>query len=425
MSEQRILIIGGGFGGLYAAKSLKRAEAQITLVDKRNFHLFQPLLYQVATGTLSTGNIAAALRSILKRQKNAQVLLGEMVNLDPANKKVILKDGEVSYDTLIIAAGSEPYYLRHDNWRPLAPGLKTVEDAISVRSRILRAFEAAERESDPAKIREWLTFVIVGAGPTGVELAGALAEVARKTLRNDFRKIDSASATIIMANGLDRALPEYPKELSERAEAGLRKLGITIRNKTFVTDVQPDCVYFGDGPERERVPTRTVLWAAGVRASPLGAVIAKAVGATLDREGRVIVEKDLTLAGHPEIFIIGDLASVKNRDGKVLPGVAPVAIQEGRFVADLIQARLKQRPLPEFHYRHHGNLATIGRNHAVADLGWIRFNGILAWLAWAFLHLMYIVEFEDRVLVLVQWAWNYVTWSRSDLLITYTQDKPS
>jgi NADH dehydrogenase len=420
----RIVVVGGGFGGLYAVKSLKHASVQITLLDRRNFHLFQPLLYQVATGTLSVGNIAASLRNTLKHQKNTQVLLGEMTDLDVKQRRVILKDGTLPYDSLIIATGSEPFYMGHDDWRPYAPGLKTIEDATTMRARILRAFESAERENDPQRIQEWLTFVIAGGGPTGVELAGALAEVARKTLRDDFRKIRPESAKIILVNGEERVLPDYAPDLSQKAEAALKRLQVVVRNKILITDVQPDAVTLGQGDQRERIPTRTVLWAAGVRASPLGRVLSQATGAEMDKQGRLKVGPDLSLPGHAEIFVIGDLACVQQGTKGPLPGVAPVAMQEGRYVARLLEQGTRNKSSAPFHYRHWGSLATIGRNKAVADLGWVRFNGSLAWFAWAFVHLLYIVEFEDRILVMLQWMWSYLTWNRSDLLITYAPPAP-
>jgi NADH:ubiquinone reductase (H+-translocating) len=414
----RVVVIGGGFAGLYAVRSLKGAPVQITLLDRRNFHLFQPLLYQVATGTLSVGNIAASLRATLRRQKNASVLMGEMTGLDVAKGEVILHDGRLPYDTLIIATGSQPFYFGHDAWSTYAPGLKTIEDATAMRARILRAFESAERETDPDLIRQWLTFVIVGAGPTGVELAGALAEVARRTLRNDFRRINPREAQILLINGLDRALPEYPPELSAKAEHALRRLGVTIRNQTLVTDVLPDGVAIG----QERIYAKTVLWAAGVKASPIGRVVADATGTTLQKDGRVNVAADLSLPGHPNIFVIGDLACAQHEGfPRGLPGTAPVAIQEGKYVADVVEARLKSKTIKPFSYFHWGNLATIGRNRAVAEFGRLRFNGFFAWIAWLLIHLFKIIEVEDRLLVFMQWIWSYVSWNRSDLLITYTQ----
>lgn len=413
-----VVIIGGGFGGLYAAKSLRRAPVRVTLLDRRNFHLFQPLLYQVATGQLSPANIAAPLRALLKRQKNNRVFLAEAIDIDVESHRVVLSDGEVGYDTLIVAAGVRHHYFGRDEWEKLAPGLKTVEDATEIRRRILLAFEAAEREADPDRLRAWLTFVIVGGGPTGVELAGAVGEIARHTLTRDFRAINPADARIVLVEGMERVLPPYPPRLSARAEAALSRLGVTVRTGAMVTDIQPDVVTVRSGERSERIPTRTVLWAAGVQASTLGSILASATGATVDRAGRVVVEPDLSLRGHPEIFVIGDLAHFSHQTGKPLPGVAPVAMQQGRYVAALIVRRLRGETMPPFRYRDHGSMATIGRAEAVADLGWVRFSGFPAWLAWLFIHLITLVQFQNRVLVLIQWAWNYVTWNRYARLIT-------
>jgi len=413
-----VVIIGGGFGGLYAARSLKRAPVQITLIDRRNFHLFQPLLYQVATGGLSPANIAAPLRAILKRQENVRVLLAEAIGIDVSNRRVVLSDGELSYDTLIVAAGVRHHYFGRDDWEELAPGLKTIEDATEMRRRVLLAFEAAEREGDPEKLRGWLTFVIVGGGPTGVELAGAVGEIARHTLTRDFRAINPADARIVLVEGLDRVLPPYPPTLSARAEAALNRLGVTVRTGAMVTDIEADAVTIRCGEQRERIPTRTVLWAAGVQASELGRVLAAATGVPLDRAGRVVVEPDLSVTGNPEIFVIGDLAHFSHQAGTPLPGVAPVAMQQGRYVATLTMRRLRGETMPPFRYRDYGSMATIGRAEAVADLGWVRFSGFLAWLAWLFIHLIHLVQFQNRLLVLIQWAWNYVTWNRYARLIT-------
>jgi len=413
-----VVIIGGGFGGLYAAQSLKRARVQVTLLDRRNFHLFQPLLYQVATGTLSPANIAAPLRAILKRQENIRVLLAEVIDIDVSNRRVALSDGEVGYDTLIVAAGVRHHYFGRDEWERLAPGLKTIEDATEMRRRILVAFEAAEREGDPEKLRGWLTFVIVGGGPTGVELAGAVGEIARHTLARDFRAINPADARIVLVEGMDRVLPPYPASLSARAEAALNRLGVTVRTGAMVTDIQPDVITIRSGERNERISTRTVLWAAGVQASTLGGILASTTGAAVDRVGRVVVEPDLSVVGHPEIFVIGDLAHFGHQTGKPLAGVAPVAMQQGRYVATLIMRRLRGETMPPFRYRDHGNMATIGRAEAVADLGWVRFSGFFAWLAWLFIHLINLVQFQNRVLVLIQWAWNYATWNRYARLIT-------
>jgi NADH dehydrogenase len=414
----RVVIVGGGFGGLHTALHLKRAPAEVTLLDRRNFHLFQPLLYQVATGGLSPANIAAPLRALLRRQTNTRVLLGEAVDVDVANRRLILSDGEVPYDTLILAAGSGDAYFGHDEWERLAPGLKTVEDATEVRRRILLAFETAEREADPARVREWLTFVLVGGGPTGVEMAGAVAEVAHHTLRGNFRSIDPRTARIILLEGGDRLLPAFPPDLSAKAAKQLERLGVTVRVGALVTDVRPDGVTVKTRDGTESIAARTLLWSAGVRASPLGRALAKAAGAETDRSGRVVVGPDFSVPGHPEIFVIGDLAHYKGPDGKPLPGLAPVAMQQGGYVARLIGARLRGQSLPPFAYKDKGTLAVIGRNAAVANFGWLRFGGRLAWLAWLFIHLMFLVEFENRLLVLLQWGWNYFTRNRAARLIT-------
>lgn len=418
--RHRVVILGGGFGGLYAAQALKRAPVDVTLVDRRNFHLFQPLLYQVATGGLSPANIAAPLRAILKRQGNARVLLGEAVGLDPARRALLLADGELPYDTLIVATGASHHYFGRDEWAALAPGLKTVEDATEIRARVLAAFEQAERAASPADIRALLTFVIVGAGPTGVELAGALAEIARVTLAQEFRAIDPADARIVLLEGADRVLPGYPSDLSAKAEAALRALGVEVRTSTLVTEIEPEVVRVRRGDLTELVPAHTVLWAAGVKASPFGEVIAAATGARLDRQGRVQVEPDLTVPGHPELLVLGDLAHRRGADGQPLPGVAQVAMQQGAYAARLISGRLAGRTVSPFRYRDWGAMATIGRHAAVADLLGVRFSGFPAWLAWLFVHLMKMVEFSNRVLVLAQWAWNYLTFNRSARLITNT-----
>lgn len=421
----QVVIVGGGFGGLHAARALRRSPVEVTLVDRRNFHLFQPLLYQVATGGLSPANIAAPLRAILKRQRNAHVLLGEAVGLDPRRRALLLADGELPYDTLIVAAGASHHYFGHEEWATLAPGLKTVEDATEIRARVLAAFEQAERAVSPAEVRALLTFVIVGAGPTGVELAGALAEIARVTMAHEFRAIDPTAARIVLLEGADRVLPGYPPELSAKAKAALEKLGVEVRTSTLVVDIESGVVRVRCGESNELVPAHTVLWAAGVKASPLGEVIAAATGADLDRQGRVKVGPDLTVPGHPEILVIGDLAHCPGRDGQPLPGVAQVAIQQGAYAARLISARLAGRTVPPFRYRDWGSMATIGRHAAVADLLGVRLSGFLAWLAWLFVHLMKMVEFSNRVLVLAQWAWNYFTFNRSARLITNTAVAPA
>jgi NADH dehydrogenase len=418
IDEHHVVIVGGGFAGLNAARGLKRAPVRVTLIDRRNFHLFQPLLYQVATGGLSPGDIASPLRGVLKRQRNAAVLLAEVVDVDPAARRLILSDGELDYDTLVVATGASHSYFGHQEWQPLAPGLKSVEDATEIRRRIFLAFEAAEREPNPARRRGWLTFVIIGGGPTGVELAGALGEIANDTLKHDFRSINPAEAHILLLEGVDRVLPPYPPELSQRAARALARLGVTVRASTLVTDIDTESVSVRSREASERIAARTVIWAAGVQASPLGRALSRRTEAPLDRIGRVIVEPDLTVPGRPEIFVIGDLAHARDESGSALPGVAPVAIQQGKYVAKTIQRRLRHLEAAPFRYRHVGNMAVIGRAAAVADFGRVRFGGRLAWLLWLFVHLMNLVEFENRVLVFIQWAWNYLTWNRGARLIT-------
>jgi NADH dehydrogenase len=416
--SHQVVIVGGGFGGLKAAQSLKRVPVRVTLLDRRNFHLFQPLLYQVATGGLSPANIAAPLRSVLRRQKNARVLLAEVFDIDVANRRVLLDHGSLPYDTLIVAAGVWHQYFGHPEWEALAPGLKTVEDATGMRRRILAAFENAEREQDPGQRRAWLTFVVVGGGPTGVELAGAVGELAHHTLKNDFRSIDPRAARVVLVEGTERVLPPFPPPLSAKATDALARLGVTVHTGALVTDIRADGVTIQHGGRTETIPTRTVLWAAGVVASPLGKVLAAATGAALDRVGRVKVQADLTLPGHPEILAIGDLAHCEDEQGRPLPGVAPVALQQGRYAARLIAARLRGQTLPPFRYTDYGSMATIGRNAAVADLGWVYLSGFLGWLAWLFIHLLKIDQFHNRLLVLTQWAWSYLTRNRSARLIT-------
>ncbi len=417
-SVHQVVIVGGGFGGLYAAKTLSQDSVQITLVDKRNFHLFQPLLYQVATGTLSPADISSPLRSVLNHSKNTKVLMGEVVDIDPEQQKVILQNGELNYDSLIIATGVSHHYFGNDQWGTIAPGLKTVEDALEMRRRIFLAFEAAEKESDPEKRRAWLTFVIVGGGPTGVELAGAIAELAYNTLKKDFRNINTTETQILLLEGLDRILPPYAPQLSAKAEASLKRLGVTVQTKTMVTDIADRVVTMRQGEKIEKISACTILWAAGVKASPMGEVLAKRTGAQLDRVGRAIVEPDLSVPGYSNIFVIGDLANFSHQNGKPLPGVAPVAMQEGQYVAKLIQQRLQGKNSLPFRYTDLGNLAVIGRNAAVVDLGFIKFSGILAWLTWVFVHIYYLIEFDNKLVVLLQWGWNYWTRKRGARLIT-------
>jgi NADH:ubiquinone reductase (H+-translocating) len=416
-SPHHVVIIGGGFGGLYAAKALGNAPVQVTLIDKRNFHLFQPLLYQVATGTLSPADISSPLRAVLSDNKNTKVLLGEVTDIDPDAQKVILRGEEVSYDTLIVATGVSHHYFGKDEWETLAPGLKTVENALEMRRRIFLAFEAAEKETDPEKRRAWLTFAIVGGGPTGVELAGAIAELAYSTLKKDFRNIDTTEARILLLEGMDRILPPYKPELSAKAAASLQKLGVTVLTKALVTNIEDRVITLKQGEQIEQIPARTILWAAGVKASPMSKVLNQRTGVELDRVGRVVVEPDLSIAGHSNIFVIGDLANLA-QDGKPLPGVAPVAMQEGEYVAKLIEQRLAGKPAPPFRYVDFGSLAVIGRNAAVVDLGYVRFTGLLAWLFWVFIHIYYLIEFDNKLVVMIQWGWNYFTRKRGARLIT-------
>jgi len=417
-NDHHVVIVGGGFGGLYLAQSLRNAPVSVTLIDRRNFHLFQPLLYQVATGGLSPANIAEPLRSILTRQKNAQVLLGEVIGFDPQNRRVILNRGEQSYDTLVVATGSDNHYFGHDEWLPYAPGLKTVEDALDIRNRIMMAFECAESEPDPDIRKQLLTFIVIGGGATGIELAGALAEIANYTLRHDFRLINPADSRIMLLEGADRVLPTWPPQLSARAQRSLERLGVTVTTGAMVTEIRPDRVLFRSGNDIENIPCRTVLWAAGIKASPLGEALQGSTGVDLDRSGRVIVEPDCTIRGFPDIFVIGDLAHFKGPDGNPLPGVAPVAMQQGRYVAGLIRARLQAKPFPHFRYKDYGTMATIGRNAAVTNICGFRFSGWFAWMVWLFVHLMYIIEFGNKLLILLQWTWNYFARNRSARLIT-------
>lgn len=415
--QHRVVILGGGFGGLYAAKALRSDDFAVTVVDRRNFHLFQPLLYQVATGGLSPGDIASPLRAVLRRQRNANVILAEATDLDADNRELVLNDGRLPYDSLVVAAGARNHYFGNDHWRESAPGLKSIEDATEMRKRVLGAFEAADRESDPEARRAWLTFVVVGAGPTGVELAGALGEIANDTLKDDFRSMRPEESSIIILDGAPRVLPGYPEDLSDRAERDLIRLSVRARTGVKVTGIDDYGVDIETANGRERIPARTVLWAAGVAASPFGEVVARRTGAAIDRRGRVMVEPDLTVPGHPEIFVIGDLACVNGKDGKPLPGVAPVAMQQGRYVARTLLNRLRDQPAAPFRYRDRGALATIGRARAVADIGPLRFGGWLAWITWLFVHLMYLVGFQNRVLVFVQWAFHYFTFNRGARLI--------
>ncbi|MGE3163955.1 MAG: NAD(P)/FAD-dependent oxidoreductase [Planctomycetota bacterium] len=434
MSElHHVVIVGGGFGGLACARHLRRARVRITLLDRRNFHLFQPLLYQVATGGLSPANIAAPLRSILRRQRNCQVLLGEVQDFDLERKRVVLADDEISFDSLVVAAGASHSYFGHDEWKDFAPGLKTVEDATRIRARILQAFEAAERASDPVRIQELLTFVIIGGGPTGVELAGAIAEIAHRTLRRDFRTIDPSSARVLLVEGSDRVLASFSPKSSAHASSALERLGVTLCVGAKVTAIDADSVRIErPGREPEVVRSQCVLWAAGVKAAPVATKLAQGAGVSVDRAGRLAVQPDLTLAGHPEVFVIGDMALVQGPSPEptpgatpaALPGLAPVAMQEGRYVARLIRARLEGRRLAPFRYRDRGKLATVGRSVAVAEIARFELRGYFAWLIWLFVHVLEIVQFESRILVAIQWAWNYFTFNRTARLITHSVPPP-
>jgi NADH:ubiquinone reductase (H+-translocating) len=417
-SPHHVVIVGGGFGGLHAALSLGDAPVKVTLIDKRNFHLFQPLLYQVATGGLSPAEISSPLRSILNKQQNTTVLMGEVQNVDPQQQKIFLNKGEINYDTLIVATGVSHHYFGNDQWAPTAPGLKTVEDALEMRRRIFMAFEAAEKEHDAEKRRAWLTFVIVGGGPTGVELAGAISELAYSTLKKDFRNIDTADAKIILVEGMDRVLPPYSPDLSAKAEESLVNLGVEVRTKALVTNIADNSVTIRQGEDTEIVEARTVLWAAGVKASAMGGILAEHTGAELDRVGRVMVEQDLSIKGYPQIFVLGDLANFTKPDGKPLAGVAPVATQEGKYVADLIVKRLEGRTSPAFEYNDAGSLSVIGRHSAVADFGKIKMSGFFAWLIWVFVHIYYLIEFDNKLVVFIQWTWSYFTRKRGARLIT-------
>ncbi|CCQ53892.1 MULTISPECIES: NAD(P)/FAD-dependent oxidoreductase [Crocosphaera] len=418
-NKTNVVIVGGGFGGLYTAQDLKNSSVDVTLIDKRNFHLFQPLLYQVATGGLSPADIASPLRLVLSQHKNTKVLLDHVIDLDPEKKEVILDDHEpIPYDTLILATGVSHHYFGNDQWETLAPGLKTIEDAIEIRRRIFMAFEAAEKETDPVKRQAWLTFVIVGGGPTGVELAGAIAEIAHGALAGDFRSIDPKEAKILLIEGLDRVLPPYPPELSAKAAEDLRHLGVTVQTQSMVTDINDHVVTVRQGEQIKQINSRTILWAAGVKASKMGKVLAERTGVELDRAGRVIVEPDLSIPGHSDIFVIGDLANFPHQGERPLPGVAPVAMQQGAYVAKLIKKRLQGESLPQFVYKDYGNMAVIGQNKAVVNLGFAKFSGFLAWFVWVWAHIYYLIEFDNKLVVMVQWGWNYFTRGRGARLVT-------
>jgi NADH dehydrogenase len=406
----RVVIVGAGFGGLLAAQTLARYPVQITLIDRQNFHTFQPLLYQVATAGLSPGEIAAPIRWILRKKRNVEVLMSEVQDFDLSRRVVKLADEELGYDYLIVAAGASHAYFGHDEWEPFAPGLKTIEDALEIRRRVLLAFELAERQAESEKDQIQLNFVVVGAGPTGVELAGTLAEIARQVLTNEFRTIDPKKTRIVLLEGGPRVLPAYPEDLSRSAEEQLKHLGVQVQTSAMVTAIEPGSVQIGT----TRLPAAVILWAAGVAASPLG----KKLGAPVDRAGRVLVNPDLSIPGHPEVFVVGDLAALKDEHGNWIPGLSPVAIQEGRATARNIGRDLQGEPRKNFHYWNKGTLATIGRAAAVADFGKIHISGFLAWLSWLFVHIFFLIGFRNRILVMIQWAWSYLTFERGARLIT-------
>jgi NADH dehydrogenase len=421
MSERwKVVIIGGGFGGLSAAQHLNSNLVDVTLIDRRNYHLFQPLLYQVATGSLSAGQVASPLRGVLSRQKNTRVWLGTVVDIDPDSKRVFLADGTiVPFDSLIVAAGSQTSYFGRNEWQEWAPGMKSVEEATAIRHKILYAFEVAERLSDPEQRRAWLTFVIVGAGPTGVELSGAIAEIARQTLRNDFRSIHPEEAKIILLDGAPRVLMPFPEGLAEKASRSLASLGVEVRCGAMVKNVGKDGLTIDSAGRTDSIAAKTVVWAGGITASPLGKIVANRTKAETDKGGRVKVKPDLTILGCPDIYVVGDLASASDEKGKPLPGVAQVAMQGGAYAAKAILRKLKSKPeLPPFRYFDKGSLAVIGRAAAVADVFGLHISGFLAWLVWAFIHITYLVSFQSRVLVFVQWAIQDLTFSRGARLIT-------
>lgn len=412
-----MVILGGGFGGLWAAQALRRAPVRVTVVDRTNHHVFQPLLYQVATAGLAAPAIAAPIRHILARQKNVTVLLGDAKRVDLARRIVLLEDGdEIPYEHLIVATGAAHSYFGNDAWAPYAPGLKTLEDAFEIRKRILLAFERAERESDLLRRAAWLTFVVIGAGATGVELAGTLAEIARHTLRGEFRNYDPRNARIVLVEGTDRVLPPYPADLSEKARLQLERLGVTVWLGRRVTGVDADGVTLG----ADRVAAKTVLWAAGVAASPLGT----SLGVPLDRAGRVIVEPDLSVPGHPEVYVVGDLAAAQT-DGKPVPGIAPAAKQMGTHTALNVLRRIRGEPTVPFRYKDYGQLATIGRSAAVADFGWFRLSGYPAWVVWLIAHIYFLISFRNRLVVMIDWAWAYWTMQRGARIVTGSDRRES
>ena len=412
-----VVIVGGGFGGLYAAQKLAKAPVKVTLIDKRNFHVFQPLLYQVATGGLSPADISSPLRALLSKNKNTEVLMGEVTEIDPEQQTVKLRYRDVKYDSLILATGVTHQYFGND-WEKNAPGLKTIENALEIRRKVFIAFESAEKEPNPERRKDWLTFVLVGGGPAGVELAGALAELAHGTLKEDFRNIDTSEAEIILLQSREHILPVYPPHLSLKARKSLEKLGVTVKTGVRVDDIRGQLVTYRDGDKLEQIRTRTVLWTAGMKASPIANMLAECADAQLDQAGRVIVEPDFHLAKYKNIFVVGDLAHYPDGEGGILPGIAPVAMQEGFYVARFIRNGIQNRPLKPFKYTDWGNLAVIGKHQAVVDMGWLKLSGFLAWFVWLFIHVFYLLEFDNKLIVMIQWAWSYFTDSKGARLIT-------
>ena len=410
MAQPHVVIIGGGFGGLYAARALRNAPVRVTLIDRRNHHVFQPLLYQVAMAALSPGDIASPIRWILRRQRNVEVLLAEARAIDTQRRTVVLTDGEITYDYLIVATGATHAYFGHDEWRLIAPGLKTLEDAVEIRRRVLLAFERAEREPDAERRKQLLTFVVIGGGPTGVELAGALAEIAKRSLARNFRNFDPSSSRVILLEGGPTLLSAFPAALRDAALNDLKRIGVDVRLNARVTNVANGRVNIGN----DHIDAATVLWAAGVAASPLG----RTLGVSVDGAGRVRIEPDLTLPGSPNVFVIGDLAVLNDERGQPLPGVAQVAIQMGQHAVKNILRSIEGQPLRAFRYKDLGNMATIGRNSAIADFGTFTLKGYIAWLAWLFVHIMNLIGFRNRIVVLVQWAWAYFSYQRAIRLIT-------
>ena len=418
-APHHVVIIGGGFGGLYAAQKLGKASVKVTLIDKRNFHLFQPLLYQVATGSLSPADIASPLRSVLAENQNTSVVMGEVLDIDAQAQVVKLKNNlEVKYDSLIVATGVSHHYFGNDQWSEQAPGLKTIEDAINMRRRILSAFESAEKTHDPKFKEALMNFVVIGGGPTGVELAGTLAELAHRTLSDEFTNIDTKKARIILIEGTDRVLPPYHADLSEAAKQSLIKLGVEVKTSAMVTNIEDHVVTLKCGEQVEQIQAQTILWAAGVKASPMGKVLGDRVGAELDRVGRVIVQPDMSIASHPNIYVIGDLANYGHQGDRPLPGTAAVAMQQGEYIARYIEAKVQETEPAKFKYKDFGSLAVIGRHEAVADFKFLRLKGWLAWFIWTFVHIYYLIEFDNKLIVMIQWGWNYFTHRRGARIIT-------